>query len=202
MSRLELNAWGHVTMTSETASLLTKTKLITKSYALASCLSKQALIKVKENKTMAELENNLTQTPNEGTQAADDFVQQIEDLKSNMVQKTEYDKVLAERDRLKEAMLKGVKVTEAEQPKTLAEERKAYAEAIKGGVTNVQGFEAALRLRDAAIRETGKDPFMTEALDRIDPDFGERVAEAMSSLVEQSEGNPEMFNALLSSAMR
>ena len=80
---------------------------------------------------MAELENNLTQTPNEGTQAADDFVQQIEDLKSNMVQKTEYDKVLAERDRLKEAMLKGVKVTEAEQPKTLAEERKAYAEAIK-----------------------------------------------------------------------
>ena len=119
-----------------------------------------------------------------------------------MVQKTEYEKVLAERDRLKEAMLKGVKVTEAEQPKTLAEERKAYAEAIKGGVTNVQGFEAALRLRDAAIRETGKDPFMTEALDRIDPDFGERVAEAMSSLVEQSEGNPEMFNALLSSAMR
>lgn len=149
---------------------------------------------------MAELETN--PTPNEGTQAADDFVQQIEDLKSNMVQKTEYDKVLAERDRLKEAMLKGVKVTEAEQPKTLAEERKAYAEAIKGGVTNVQGFEAALRLRDAAIRETGKDPFMTEALDRIDPDFGERVAEAMSSLVEQSEGNPEMFNALLSSAMR
>ena len=59
-----------------------------------------------------------------------------------------------------------------------------------------------MRLRDAAIRETGKDPFMTEALDRIDPDFGERVAEAMGSLVEQSEGNPEMFNALLSSAMR
>lgn len=143
-----------------------------------------------------------TPTPNEGTQAADDFVRQIKELKSNMVQKTEYEKILAERDRLKEAMLKGVKVTEAEQPKTLAEERKAYAEAIKDGVTNVQGFEAALRLRDAAIRETGKDPFMTEALDRIDPDFGERVAEAMSALVEQSEGNPEMFNALLSSAMR
>lgn len=150
---------------------------------------------------MPEINEN-PPAPNEGTQAADDFVQQIEDLKSNMVQKTEYEKVLAERDRLKEAMLKGVKVTEAEQPKTLAEERKAYAEAIKGGVTNVQGFEAALRLRDAAIRETGKDPFMTEALDRIDPDFGERVAEAMGSLVEQSEGNPEMFNALLSSAMR
>ena len=199
MSRLELNAWGHVAMTSETMPLYSIT--ITKSYALASCLSKQALIKVKENKTMPEINEN-TPTPNEGTQAADNFVQQIEDLKSNMVQKTEYDKVLAERDRLKEAMLKGVKVTEAEQPKTLAEERKAYAEAIKGGVTNVQGFEAALRLRDAAIRETGKDPFMTEALDRIDPDFGERVAEAMGSLVEQSEGNPEMFNALLSSAMR
>lgn len=181
MSRLELNAWGHVTTTSKIYSL----------YRL----------NFKETKTMPEVvENN--PTPNEGAQEADKFIQQLEDMKANTVQKTDYEKVVAERDRLKEAMLKGVKVTEAEQPKTLAEERKAYAEAIKGGVPNIQGFEAALRLRDAAIRETGKDPFMTEALDRIDPDFGERVAEAMSSLVEQSEGNPEMFNALLSSAMR
>lgn len=145
---------------------------------------------------------NPVPAPNEGTQAADDFIKQIEDMKANTVPKNDYDKVLAERDRLKQAMLHGVTVKEAEQPKTLAEERKAYAEAIKGGVTNVQGFEAALRLREAAIRETGKDPFMTEALDRIDPDFGERVAGVMSSMVEQSEGNPEMFNALLSSTVR
>ena len=136
-----------------------------------------------------------------GKKAATEFLTEISKLKETMVPKEDLEAIQAERDKLKYALLTGVMTDDTEQLKSSAELCKEYAESIKSGVTNVKGFETALKLRQAVINETGKDPFMTEALTKIDPDFGERVAENLATVLEKSEGNPQMFNAILSQNM-
>lgn len=138
----------------------------------------------------------------EKVENAADVIKEIADIKAKMIPKEEYEKVVADNAKYKHALLTGVTEVDGEPMKSATELRDDYAKAIKTGVPNVTGFETALKLREAVINETGKDPFMTEALDRIDPDFGERVAGVMSELVEQSDGNPQMFNALLSQNLR
>jgi hypothetical protein len=133
---------------------------------------------------------------------ADQVIKDIADVKKNMVPKEDYEKALADAAKYKHALLTGVAIGDSEPKKSVAELRKEYSEAIKAGVTNVEGFEAALKLREAVINETGKDPFMTEALMRIDPDFGERVAEVLADMVDKSGGNPQMFNAFMSQNLR
>lgn len=129
---------------------------------------------------------------------ATDVIKDIADVKKNMVPKEEYEKILADNAKYKHALLNGVLEVDSEESKSAAELREDYSKAIKEGVTNVEGFETALKLRQAVIDETGKDPFMTEALERIDPDFGDRVSGIMKEMVEASGGSPQMFNALLS----
>ena len=133
---------------------------------------------------------------------ANQVIKDIADLKKNMVPREDYEKALADAAKYKHALLTGVSTGDDEPTKSAAELRKEYSEAIKAGVTNVEGFEAALKLREAVINETGKDPFMTEALMRIDPDFGERVSEVMADMIDKSGGNPQMFNALMSQNLK
>lgn len=136
------------------------------------------------------------------TDEATELIKEIAEVKKNMVSKEEYEKVLADNAKYKHALLTGITETDSEEKKSAAELREDYSKAIKTGVPNLKGFETALKLREAVINETGKDPFMTEALTRIDPDFGERVSEVMSDLVEKSNGSSQMFNALLSQNIR
>ena len=135
-------------------------------------------------------------------ETADDLLKDISDVKKNMVSKEEYDRVLKDNQKYKHALLTGVTEVVVEPPKPASELKKEYAESIKNGVSNAKGFETALKLREAVINETGNDPFMTEALTKIDPNFGERVAEQLSGILEQSEGDPTMFNAILSRNLR
>lgn len=130
---------------------------------------------------------------------AESVIKELADLKANMVSKEEYDKALADRNKFQQALIKGISVpAETSAPKSSTELRDEYADLIKKGVNNVQGFAKALELRNALVNETGNDPFMTEALTKIDPDFGERVAETLNEILDKSEGDPNMFNALLS----
>jgi hypothetical protein len=133
---------------------------------------------------------------------ADKLISDIADVKKNMVPREEYERLSQDNAKLRHALLTGVTEKVVEPLKSAAELKKEYAEAIKAGVTNVKGFETALKLREAVINETGKDPFMTEALMRIDPDFGERVAGALADMVDKSDGNPQMFNAFMSQNLR
>ena len=133
---------------------------------------------------------------------ADKLISDIADVKKNMVSREEYERVSQDNAKLKHALLTGVTEKVVEPPKSATELKREYAESIKSGVTNAKGFETALKLREAVINETGNDPFMTEALTKIDPNFGERVAEGLGEILEQSEGDPTMFNAILSRNLR
>jgi hypothetical protein len=136
-------------------------------------------------------------------------IKNIADMKANMVPKAEYEKALADAEKFKHALLTGVNEPVSEPLKPTSELVKEYAEAIKGGVSNVKGFETTLKLRQAVINETGVDPFMHDGtcgggskIQNFDPDFGERVAEGLQNMINKSEGNANMFNALLSQNLR
>lgn len=148
------------------------------------------------------MENELTPDEITGKEKAQDFINEVKDIKDKMIPKEEYQKLVEERDKLKHALLTGVVEKDDEPIKSVDELRKDYSEIIKAGSNNLKGFETALKLREAVINETGKDPFMTEALQRIDPAFGERVAESMQDIVEKSDNSPNMFNAILSQNLR
>lgn len=138
----------------------------------------------------------------EETVDADKLLEDISEVRKNMVPKEEYERLSKDNAKLKHALLTGVTEKAVEPLKSAKELKKDYADSIKSGVTNAQGFETALKLREAVINETGNDPFMTEALTKIDPNFGERVAEGLEQILEQSEGDPTMFNAILSRNLR
>lgn len=138
----------------------------------------------------------------EETAGAEKLLEDITEVKKNMVSREEYDRLSKDNAKLKHALLTGVTEKVVEPLKSAKELKKDYADSIKSGVTNAQGFETALKLREAVINETGNDPFMTEALTKIDPNFGERVAEGLGQILEQSEGDPTMFNAILSRNLR
>lgn len=129
---------------------------------------------------------------------ADLEINEINEIRDNMVPKEELAKAQADAKKYRDALLKGAQIKESEQPQSAKELKDAYATQIKAGVSNVEGFETALKLREAVINETGEDPFMTEALSKIDPEFGERVAEQLGEILDKSEGDPNMFNALMS----
>ena len=137
-----------------------------------------------------------------GKEAATKFITEVKEVKDTMVSKEELEAMKAERDKLKHALLTGVTNIDSEPLKSAEDLRKDYAGAIKAGVPNLRGFETALKLRQAVINETDKDPFMSEALDRIDPNFGERVAEGIQSMIEECDNRPEVFTALLSKNLK
>lgn len=134
-------------------------------------------------------------------QSADDLIQELNEIKSNMVDKDKYEKIIEENNKLKKALIHGTTDMDVET-RSSSELTSLLSNQISQGVTNVEGFKTVLELRESVIEETGKDPFMTEALDRIDPDFGDRVANTIQDLLDKSEGKPQMFNALLSQTLR
>lgn len=131
-----------------------------------------------------------------------DFVAELTKVKESMVDKTLFEKAQAENAKLKEALLKGAKPTIDVKTETVEDLKKQYQDNIKNGGTDLRGFETALKLREAVINETGSDPFMSEALYKIDPNFGERVAEKMQDLVDSSNGDPGSFKVAMSQGIK
>ena len=128
-----------------------------------------------------EKKQNKTQTE---SMTADEYVENIKDVKSKMVSKEEYDKVVAEKKTLARALADGVDIPESEKqekPADIKEIRKKLLNAGETNMSNSEYVQNVLDLRNALLAEGKRDPFLPTGIKR-DPsnqDFAgaQRVAD-------------------------
>ena len=157
-----------------------------------------------ENKEQVALDATINENDNETSSTIDakTYIENIKNLRETMVDKKEYEKLVEENKLLSKAVLNGEtlssEVKEAEQKPSIEELRVNFK---KENQTNLEFWDNALKLRDAVIEEGGYDPFLPKGHELIasedDKMKASKVATVVKELIEESEGSPEVFNALL-----
>lgn len=143
-----------------------------------------------------------------------EYLAAIKELKANSVEKAKYDALKADNKRLLDAVINGSPAeTEAEPVvyPSRSECLKKYKE--NNFSTDLDYWKNFLELRNATIREYGKDPLVTgnygvsPSGEHIEAEYGE--AEAMETLcdniqalIDECDGNPTMFRLKMQSSMK
>lgn len=130
-----------------------------------------------------------------------DYVQAINDLKSNTVSKEQYQKLRSENKKLLDALVNGQQIeTPKEEKADIAELRKKLFNK-DGNLSNLEYVETTLQLRNALIENGDTDPFLPYG-DKVDitndmRDKADRVAEALQECVDFADGDSGIFTAQL-----
>ena len=148
------------------------------------------------------------------------IIQQIEELKKNSVSKTDFEKVVKERDDAYKALLDGNKVevqgkTEEDKDKRISDLRKElYGKGVENSnMKNLDYVEKTLELRNALIEKGEEDPFLGgfikegTVLEDADYEKAQRCADVLQGIVDDARkaekengDNPyKVFNALYDS---
>lgn len=156
------------------------------------------------NEKLVDNESTPTENENENVDSmnAETYVKNIKSLKENMVDKKEYDKLVEENKRLSLAVMNGETLPDNENEKenkpSIDELRQNFK---KDNQTNLNFWNNALKLREAVIDSGEPDPFLPKGHELIasedDKVKADKVAKVMKELIDESEGSPEVFNALL-----
>lgn len=127
-----------------------------------------------------------------------DYIEAINKLKANSVDKTKYDALRAENKKLIESIVNGQSVEVEAQPIQQRSAKEIRNELFNTAeLSNLEYVEKALELRDAVMREKGVDIFVG-AGHKLNPsqedyDSAERVAETFRECVEYAQGDSEVF---------
>jgi len=133
---------------------------------------------------------------------ADDYINQLNEIRSNTVSKADYNKLAEDNKRLMNALANGERIANEEKPVVDIEAiRKSIFSPDTQKKTNLQYFTEVLTLRDALIERGEKDPFLPFSSEyRVnDTDIrdAERIAEQIRECVEYADGDPSVFNVEL-----
>lgn len=143
-----------------------------------------------------------------------DYIDAIKSLKENSVSKEKYDALEAEKKQLLEALVNGQDVNLPDEGEKLGSRLEYYKKYKENKFSsNLDFWDNFCKLRKATIEEYGADPTVTGNFgltpegDRIEPAYGE--AEAMEKeigvieqMIEEADGNPLVFDALMQSAIK
>lgn len=154
---------------------------------------------------MNENENKNLVDGQEGTDNDLDLLEEIKSLKANSVSKEEYNKLQEKNKNLMRQIINGGGTnSEAEDTVDLQEIRKKIFENPEVN-TNLDFWKNVLTLRKERIEKEGVDPFLPKGnktrYSNQDRESAEKVAEVIGQLIEDSEGNPAVFTALLNNAI-
>lgn len=142
---------------------------------------------------MTEEEKNVTATD---VDATTDYIQALNELKQNSVDRSKYDQLRADNKRLLDSIVNGstVEMPKAEVKPDINELRKA---AFKEDQSNLEYVTNALKLRSALIESGQPDPFLPcgEKTLPTDTDVAtaERVASVLQECVDIAEGDTQIF---------
>ena len=146
---------------------------------------------------------------------ADSYIEALKEIKENSVPKDDFLKLKAENKKLLNSLANG---DYSSQKAEVKEELPSRIECLKKYRANnfssdLEYWKNICDLRDATIREYGKDPTVTGAYgvtpegDKLDPAYGE--AEEMEAqfntikaIINEADGSPEQFKILLADAVR
>lgn len=143
--------------------------------------------------------------------SAVDYIQAINELKANTVDKAKYEASEAERKRLIKALVDGQQMTDLQsEAKELPSRLECYKKYKENNFkTDWEFWENFIELRDATIREYGKDPLVTGNYgvsptgEKVQPEYGEvegmeSFVENMRQLLDETKGDPELFTLRMS----
>lgn len=143
-----------------------------------------------------------------------DYIDAIKSLKENSVSKDKYDALEAEKKQLLDALISGQEVNLPDEGEKLGSRIEYYKKYKENKFSsNLEFWDNFCKLRKATIEEYGADPTVTGNFgltpegDRIEPSYGE--ADAMEKeigvieqMIEEADGNPIVFDALMQSAIK
>lgn len=130
-----------------------------------------------------------------------DLLKEIEELKAKSVSIEEYEKLKQEKNQIIKEVLNGEK-SSIEEEKAAKKTLKDYVKDLQNDeLTNLNYIDTALKARQACIEERGFDPFAGRKGSKEDVAKAAEVAETLQKCVDEAEGSPLKFQALLQDSM-
>ena len=146
---------------------------------------------------MAENEQLLNSESGEVEDMTPDYIATIQQLKQNSVDKAKYDALRLENKKLLDAVVNGQTVEVQSQV------QKEDIQTLRNKVfnnpdqTNLEYITNALNLRNRLLEEGYEDPFVPQgsqiSATKADYDMANKVATVLQEMVDESEGDPNVF---------
>ena len=155
---------------------------------------------------MPEEENNVTSQTTE-TIDNNQYIEALNQLKANSVDKADYEKLKAENKKLLDSIVNGTEVAlPAVEKASISDLRKKLINSNDEGLSSLEYTEVALKLRERLIEEGEEDPFVPHGSQysptQIDYDRAHRVATILQECVDNAEGDDATFLAELNKRTR
>lgn len=131
-----------------------------------------------------------------------EYIDTINDLRANSVSRDRYDKLVEEKNQLIEALKTNsqVNLVNTQDERSIDEVKSDLLNAKDS--TNLEKWQLALEYRNKIIESGGRDPFLPNGrnytYDQNDVMTANKVAEIVQQCIDESDGNPTVFNAKLS----
>jgi hypothetical protein len=146
---------------------------------------------------MAEEKLNNEQAVDNSTDTSLDYIEAIKTLKETTVDKSAYDSLRAENKKLLQSLVNGETIEP--QNKVLNEDIETLRKRVltDDSLTNLEYWDNVLKLRSALLKRGDEDPFVPQgnkvAATAADYAKAEKVATIMQEMVDNSEGDPNVF---------
>ena len=133
----------------------------------------------------------------QSTTTAEDYIEAIKNLKQTDVDKSAYDSLRAENKKLLESLINGEEIQP--QNKVLSESIDELRHDIlqNDSLTNLEYWDKVLKLRSALLKRGDEDPFVPQgskvSATQADYATAEKVATIMQEMVDNAEGDPNVF---------
>lgn len=140
---------------------------------------------------------------NENVMTAEDYITALGDLKANSIEKSEYERILAENAKLTNALASGFRQeAEVNEPEVDIPElrKKLLTNKYKN---DMEYFKDMKTLRDAIVEKEGVDPFVNQAAENVSAEISnaEQVAQLIDFALEEADGDPVKFSAVFNSKL-
>lgn len=152
---------------------------------------------------MAELENDIKRNEEIIEDTTVDYVEAIKDLKQNTVDKAKYDALRLENKKLIQSLVDGQTVenpfkdNEVQLDEEISQLRKDLFSDNTTTMTNLDYWTKTLKLREDLLKKGEIDPFVPQgnkvSATQADYDKAEKVATIMQEMVDNAEGDPNVF---------
>lgn len=146
-------------------------------------------------------EERTEETPKEETITAADYVAELEKIRSGMVSKQEYERILKENKTLADSLARGGGMKPEEKrisPDRIKELRNKLYGSDPHYRNNMDFFSDLLELRQGVIETEGIDPFLPHNKNYVPSEADEAkadyIAQQIGECLEYADGDPHVFN--------
>jgi hypothetical protein len=155
------------------------------------------------------IDEELNNVTSQATEQIDNnqYIEALNQLKANSVDKADYDKLKAENKKLLDSIVNGTEVAlPASEKESIDDLRKKLANSSEDGISSLEYADTALKLRERLLEEGQEDPFVAHGSQysptQLDYDRANRVAAILQDCVDNAEGDDATFLAELKKRLR